>query len=88
MPPELFLLSDWPTTGQRVELQRYQQHATRNKMHFDTTTQHNTARNSTVQYSTRRLAIALVCQRSIEGLKRTHAFVDKSRLIPVLWSVK
>ena len=52
MPPELFLLSDWPTTGQRVELQRYQQHATRNKMHFDTTTQHNTARNSTVQYST------------------------------------
>ena len=29
----------------------------------------------------------LVSHRSIEGLKRTHTLVDKSRLMPVLWTV-
>ena len=33
------------------------------------------------------LAVDLVSPRAIEGLKRTHALVDKSKLMPVLWSV-
>ena len=32
-------------------------------------------------------AIGLISRHSIGGLKRTHALVDKSRLMPVLWSV-
>ena len=31
--------------------------------------------------------VGLVSQRSIGGLKRTHTLVDKSRLMPVLWTV-
>ena len=34
-----------------------------------------------------RLAIGLVSQHSIAGLKRNHTLVDKSRLMPVLWTV-
>ena len=32
-------------------------------------------------------AVGQVSQRSIGGLKRTHALVDRSRLMPVLWTV-
>ena len=34
-----------------------------------------------------RQAVGLVSRRSIGGLKRTHTLVDKSRLMPVLWTV-
>ena len=34
-----------------------------------------------------RQAVCLVSRRSIGGLKRTHKFVENSRLMPVLWTV-
>ena len=35
----------------------------------------------------RDVTVGLVSRHSIGGLKRTHTLVDKSRLMPVLWTV-
>ena len=50
----------------------------------------NFGQNVKIRHTVRgqgRKAVGLVCQRSIGGLKRTHTLVDKSSLMPVLWSV-